>query len=265
MKVINNVSIGADPELFLAKEGEVISAEGLIGGTKKEPKLISDEGHAIQEDNVMAEFNIPACNNVDDFVSNITFVKDHIKTLASLYGLEVSPLASATLKKKYLKTPQAKKFGCDPDYNVYTEDENNPVEATTKLRTCGGHIHVGYDNPSVEQSTKIIFAMDICLGLPSLALDTDDRRREMYGKAGAFRFKSYGVEYRTLSNFWIHSELLTKWAFNNTIKAIEMVNSGEIDIILDKYKDSIKEAIDDNNKDLAIDLINKIKVIKKVK
>ena len=45
--------------------------------------------------------------------------------------------------------------------------------------------------------------MDYTLGLDSLLLDSDTRRRSMYGRAGSFRFKEYGIEYRTLSNFWI--------------------------------------------------------------
>ncbi len=36
--------------------------------------------------------------------------------------------------------------------------------------------------------------------------DKDTERRGMYGKAGAFRPKPYGVEYRTLSNAWLSND-----------------------------------------------------------
>jgi hypothetical protein len=73
----------------------------------------------------------------------------------------------------------------------------------------------------------------------------------MYGKAGAFRFKKYGVEYRTLSNFWIQSEELMRWAFNKTIEAIELVNSGVITEIDKKFGQQIQTVINNNDKEKA--------------
>lgn len=258
--MIKNISIGADPELFLEKEGEIISAEGLIGGTKYEPLAISDKGHFIQEDNVMAEFNIPPCKTAEELVYNIEFVKDYLEVLANMKGATLNYSASATLDRKYLKTPQAKEFGCMPDYNVYSKRTQSVTNKRTDFRTCGGHIHIGFDDPDQETSENVVLAMDAVLGLKSIFIDTDDKRREMYGKAGSFRFKTFGVEYRTLSNFWIASEELIKWAFDNTIKAIELVNSGGIEHIKTLSTD-IETAINENNKELAIVLLEKIEEI----
>jgi hypothetical protein len=259
--MIKNVTLGADPELFLEKDGEVVSAEGLIGGTKEEPKAISEEGHCIQEDNVMIEFNIPASKTAVEFRDNINFVKDYLSALATIQGGKLNFSASAELDTKYLQTDQAKLFGCDPDYSVHLKRQNTPPESTGSLRTCGGHIHVGYDNPSQEVSEKIIYAMDFVLGLESINLDPDDRRREMYGNAGCFRFKEYGVEYRTLSNFWITTNELMEWAFNSTLKAIELVNSGVIDLLIKDYAKAVKIVIDNNDKEAAkllLKVVNKI-------
>lgn len=261
-KLVSNISLGADPELFLYKNGEIISAEGLIGGTKQKPKLISDKGHAIQEDNVMIEFNIPPSRSCNEFKDNINFVLSYLTTLAEVHNAELRIIASAELDKKYLNTKQAKLFGCDPDFNVYLKDINKSPNSSSTLRTCGGHIHIGYDEPSFETSEKIIYAMDVILGLESINLDKDDRRREMYGNAGCFRVKDYGVEYRTLSNFWLQNDNLIDWAYNKTLEAIELVNSNEIDDIVDKYGEDIKKAIDTNDKKLANKLIKNIKKIK---
>lgn len=256
--------IGADPELFLERGGQIVSAEGMIGGTKEAPFPISTLGHAIQEDNVMVEFNIPASEAREEFVDNINFVKEYLTTLASTRRCTLNTLASAELDPRYLNTLQAMEFGCQPDFNVYTRRTNPRPSPSGNLRTCGGHIHVGYFNPEDEISALIIKAMDITLGLPSLELDKDDRRREMYGKAGAFRFKPYGVEYRTLSNFWIFSDELTAWAFEQTQKAIEMVNNGTIQNIDKKYFANVRLAINENNKNLAKELISE-KLEKKIK
>lgn len=260
--MIENITIGADPELFVEKDKEIISVEGMIGGTKIAPKIISDEGHAIQEDNVMVEFNIPPSETADDFTDNLNHVLEHLETLLELQGCKLNYSASAELDPKYLKTEQARMFGCDPDFNVHLKEVNIPPNPETTLRTAGGHIHVGYNNPNQEDSENIIYAMDITLGLPSVALDKDNRRKEMYGLAGCFRFKDYGVEYRSLSNFWLETDELKQWAFNQTIKAIELVNSGLIPEIIEKFGSDIKKAIDNNKNDIALATLVEIEKIK---
>jgi hypothetical protein len=252
--MIKSIQIGADPELFLERDGEIISAEGLIGGTKAKPKAISKQGHCIQEDNVMVEFNIPPCETEEEFVDNINYVKEFLEVLASLQNSILNFSSSAILDKKWLKTDQAKEFGCDPDWNVYLKAPNKAPKSSTLMRTCGGHIHIGYESPTMEKSELIVFAMDAVLGLESICLDKDDQRRTMYGKAGSFRFKDYGVEYRTLSNFWIRDDTSIKWAFNKTMDAIELVNSGVIEQVIEKYGDAIESAINMNNRESAINL-----------
>jgi len=122
-----------------------------------------------------------------------------------------------------------------------------------------GHIHVGYPNADQDTSEKIVKAFDIFCTLPSLLIDNDERRREMYGKAGAFRFKEpWGLECRALSNFWIHSEELTRWVYKQTIKAVECVLDGDIDELIEMYSEQVVEAINTNNKELAQQLLSDI-------
>lgn len=258
MKKVENVLIGADPELFIKKDGEIISAEGTIGGSKHSPVPIIGEGYAIQEDNVMVEFNIPACSTKESFSDAIGEVLDYLEVKYAMDNATLEIIPSARLDQKFLNTKQAKLFGCEPDFNVYLKDVNKSPSSKTNLRVCGGHIHIGYSDPSFSISEEIVQAMDIVLGLESVLLDTDTERKKMYGKAGSFRPKEYGVEYRTLSNFWIKTQSLREWAFTSTMKAIELVNEGSVSTILEKYQSSIIEAINTNNKDLATKLINEI-------
>lgn len=256
---VQNFTIGADPELFLEKNGEIISAEGIIGGTKTEPKPISDEGHAIQEDNVMVEFNIPPSKSVDEFRDNINYVKDYLTTLCSLTpGMALNYSVSNEFDEKVLSTKQAKMFGCEPSFNAYLKRMNPRPSANTNWRSCGGHIHIGYDNPNQKTTELIIFAMDMILGLQSLNMDSDTVRKKSYGKAGEFRFKPFGGEYRVLSNFWIENDDLITWAYESTAMAIDLVNSDIIYELIEEYSDSVKKAIDNMDKDLANDLLLKI-------
>ncbi len=189
----------------------------------------------------MVEFNIPPSATRLEFTDNINYVLDYLTLHAKQFDCTLDISASNELDKKYLNTKQAKMFGCDPDFNVYLKEPNNPPSPKSSLRTAGGHIHIGFENPDLEISEKIIYAMDMTLGLESITLDPDDRRREMYGKAGCFRIKEYGVEYRTLSNFWIGSDELMKWAFDKTMEAIELVNSGTVNSILSRLESRIKK------------------------
>ena len=115
------------------------------------------------------------------------------------------------------------------------------------------HIHIGYDNPDKETNFNIIKQMDLYLGVPSIILDTHAERRQLYGKAGCFRHKKYGVEFRTLSNFWLFSPELILWAATNSLIAAS--NFKTID-----DQDLIISCINDNNVELARHLVNKYSV-----
>lgn len=253
--IVKNVLIGADPEMFLFSNlhNKFVPVCGLVGGTKKEPLAITSFGHAVQEDNVMVEYCIPACNTAEKFVEEINFTKNHInETILKPLNLTAKCVASAYFTEEDLKSPQAQEFGCDPDYNAYTLLENTVGRGNPLLRTAGGHIHVGYDNPDPDVSVNIIKAMDLFLGLPSLILDVDTERRKMYGKAGAYRLKRYGVEYRVLSTFWTDNSKFIKWAFDSTMKAVDFVNIGGIIT----NENEIEDIINTSNSDAALEVLN---------
>jgi hypothetical protein len=252
--MIRNITIGADPEVFLMNKDtkEIISAEGIIEGTKKRPKRVTDKGHCLQLDNVLAEFGIPPSTSEAEFYHNINYMLNYINENTP-DEVQVAIKASAELDRKYLGTRNARTFGCDPSFNAWTGKINEAPCAEGNLRSAGGHIHVGYADHTEEQSVEIIKAMDLFLGVPSVFMDKDIERKMLYGSAGECRFPRWGVEYRTLSNFWLDSPELIKWAFNNTMKAIEFVNSGE-EIDSDTQK-SIIDAINYNDEAEAAHLV----------
>jgi len=111
-----------------------------------------------------------------------------------------------------------------------------------------GHIHIGYSDHNMDLNMRIIQSMDLFLGVPSILLDTDEDRRKMYGKAGEFRHKSYGVEYRVLSNFWLQSEEHVEWVFKNIYRALEFAENNTID---SETRSIILDTINNTNKDSA--------------
>lgn len=234
---LKNIKIGADPEMFIKEinSNKIVPCVGVLGGTKEKPlELIKgNPDFLIQEDNVMAEFCIPPASTAADFAGNIAYaislVNNQLKYNIPI-GLTTEIKPSHIFDEDQLASDQAKRFGCDPDYNVYTLEQNMPIsDMEIRMRTCGGHVHVGYDDPNEETSLAIVKAMDLFLGVPSILMDTDKKRRSMYGKAGCFRLKKYGVEYRTLSNFWIKNPILSSWVFQNTMLAINSIDNLKID------------------------------------
>lgn len=267
MKKYTDILVGADIELFLQHRHtkEIISAEGYIKGSKDVPYCFDDsnEYFATSLDNVLAEFSIPPSRTVDEFIANIN------KSLAFINNT-IPPdfctvaLPSARLKSRYLRTKQAQRFGCEPDYNAYHGHENLKPQCDDKnLRSAGGHIHIGYADPveynhydyvGTEEHCNLIKALDLFVGVPSIIMEPDNKRKELYGKAGAFRPKSYGVEYRTVSNFYLEKPELTNWVFQSSKDAINWLNAGnEIDKGLGSI---IERVINTNNKKEAAEIID---------
>jgi hypothetical protein len=249
--LVNKVTVGADIEVFLQDKDtkQIVSAEGIIQGSKDSPFQFKDGGFATSLDNVMAEFNIPPAKDADEFHRNISEALAYIQS-AIPNNLVTLAMPSAYIDPRWLQTDNAKMFGCEPDYSVWNYGQmNDKPNSETNLRSCGGHIHIGYQKPSMDVSSMIIRAMDIFIGLPSIIQEPDNERKMLYGKAGAFRYKRYGAEYRTVSNYYLNSPILTKWAFNNTLLATEFVNR-ESPISMEEAE-AIQAAINLNDKALA--------------
>jgi hypothetical protein len=216
--------LGCDPELFLQNNvGRLISSIGLIGGSKDFPMPIG-EGCAVQEDNVAVEFNTPPCASAAEFIKSIQFNLDYLTERAKEMDLQLCIKPSGEFDDEQLDNEAAQEFGCEPDYNAWNGGRQNPRPSAPNknLRSAGGHIHIETDLPCLD----VVKAMDLFVGCPMIEFDTDTQRRELYGKAGAFRKKAYGVEYRTSSNAWIASPDRIQWAWDQTQKAIEFVKNG---------------------------------------
>lgn len=264
MGKILNVTLGADPEVFLQTlNGEPQSSEGIIPGTKEEPTVISEAGHAIQPDNVMCEFNIPPVIDEDSWVRELQFCLNYIR---DEYGYPVATVPSMEFPPEALSTEQGKQFGCSPDFSAWSTMPFEPPVPPKKMRYAGGHIHVGWDKPDEEVGHELVRAMDLFLGVPAVLMDEDHARKSFYGNPGRMRPTSYGVEYRTLSNFWLQSEALMRWAFQQTQQAISFVNEGKE--ISQDLAESILTAIDTIDPEIAEEIceefsINRVYNVKK--
>ena len=223
--------VGSDPELFIGTpEGKVISAIGKFGGTKEEPLRVIRKGFSIQEDNVLLEYNTPPAKSVGAFGKYQAEIRDYLGEQVDKLGFKILPIASASLEGDQLADPRAWVFGCDPDYNVWTGEMNpKPHSPDETLRSAGGHVHVGVIGLTVRDKIRLGRLLDLFVGTTLSQIDPDKRRRELYGKAGAIRFKPYGLEYRTPSNFWTFSEQGQAIVWDGVRRAVSSLGAFHID------------------------------------
>lgn len=230
------VLVGADPELFMRNpnNNQFVSAHNRVPGTKYEPFKVPNG--AIQVDGTALEFNIDPAHSVDEFVANIKSVKQTLESYVPGFNVVAEPVALYDEHYWIFEVPaEAQTLGCDPDFNAWTEEQNPPPNPGNKpFRTASGHVHIGwttdmdvYDKDHYLLCCKMARQMDYYLGIYSLLYDTDPTRRELYGKAGAFRPKPYGVEYRVLSNRWLASDSLMKWVYNAVQAGVTAGFNGE--------------------------------------
>ena len=185
---------------------------------------------------------------------------------------------------------EAKRFGCAPSIQLYTGKPSKITvdPAKYRKRSAGGHIHFGSSMSEYDRHRPIlefthakprlaVRILDIVLGNTMVMIDRDEgqvERRKVYGKAGEYRLPPHGLEYRTLSNFWLRNyqlmSMVYSWGrFGINIGANIYFNEkqdpdtrSEYRILLDTVnKDDVEKAINTNDFDLAKSIWDKIKYI----
>jgi len=231
---LNNVGIsatlGGDPEFFVAnKGGKILGSDSFFPGKGKPLVLEGTSSNTPQDkvlklffDGIQAEMNIGVQHCREYLAANVRkcFMKaiEVIEKKNREHQIVLKP--SVEVAKSVIKNadPEARRFGCAPDFNAYTLTTNtSEIDATNHpYRYAGGHIHLGVSSPYVKKSSgegkmakteeghlRIIRLLDLILGIPCVLLDDSEEARRR--RAGCFRPTPYGVEYRTPSCWWIKS------------------------------------------------------------
>lgn len=253
------ILVGCDPEVFVKQNGEFKSAFGLIKGDKKNPQKVKNG--AVQVDGMALEFNIDPAASEDEFCFNVQDVFNTMCKMVPGYEVVATPVAHFDLSYMKSQPKEALELGCDPDYNAWSSRVNVKPNGDRPMRTASGHVHIGWcDGADINSADHIrrcelvVKQLDFFLGLPSLAYDKDVLRREMYGKAGCYRPKPYGVEYRTLSNAWLKSESLMRWVYRATKAGVEKVMDG---VMLEDEFGDIQDIINNSDAKKANAIIRK--------
>lgn len=223
-------TFGSDPELVLFLEDKPKSAIDYIDGDTNE--RINIKNHEFYYDNVLAECAVSPAKSKKEFVQNL-------KECLQIFSGLVSPCklvaqASVDFPKSELNHQHARTVGCAKDFCAYEmKQKEGPLKEISEgtLRSCGGHIHLGDEFLANDGPEPIlaVYMLDLFVGVPSVWLDKDPtskKRRKLYGHAGRYRVKPYGIEYRSLSNFWVKSPELSELVYDLCMFSLDFVQDG---------------------------------------
>jgi len=215
----------SNPYPKVRSHANIVPCVGLIDGTKDKHFIPKGwpEGFALHEDNVSLELTIPVCEAAKEFAkairTGLTLTQDYIikeHNLCINRGTQWHEFTNTQLL-----SGQAKTFGCEPDYNAYQMGQiRDLVPDFGKLRTAGAHIHIGGDFKCPDWVAALFLELYLYTYVDNKILyKSTDKRMKWYGQPGIFRSKPYGIEYRSLGNFWVNSNPL----LNSIAPAIEEV------------------------------------------
>lgn len=228
--VSGSISMGGDPEFFIAnKMGKILNADAYFPG-KENPIIVNSRGDCKSKmffDGIQAEMAVAFNVCREFFADNIRYCwMKAIERIPAGHKIVLKPAAKIQKEIIEVAHPEARRFGCAPDFNAYTRSINTPEmdAARHPFRYAGGHIHIGLadfryrarNDPYLkicsteEGHLRVIKLFDLLVTIPTLLLDNSPgavRRRSKYGKAGCFRPTPYGVEYRTPSCWWLRSPM----------------------------------------------------------
>jgi hypothetical protein len=223
---------GGDPEFFIGDpSGGILNSDKFFPGKDKPIQVMrAGESNPIGKvyfDGIQAELGFSHSNCRETVISRIAMTLAAAQNKIAENKIILKP--AVRVKKSVIDQadPQARIFGCAPDFNAYTRSVNTPpMDASRHLyRYAGGHVHIGIssygklDSASMkdpENHLAFVKAFDLIVSLPLLALDNapgSKLRRTKYGKAGCFRPTPYGLEYRTPSCWWLQSPISASLVF----------------------------------------------------
>ena len=266
--------LGSDPEFFVKREKNIISASDLFPDKFTKMQL-DDKGKEVFYDGIQAEINVPPSESIRNIVETMNETLKLLTEFVESKGCQIVIAPAVDVDQEVLeKAPEeAVIFGCDVDFNAYTKKPNPTHRNMTKhlIRYAGGHLHLGFNH--IEKLYELIYykmevvefiqLMDAVVGVPCVLLDRSGKnlaRRKFYGKAGCFRTTEYGVEYRTLSNFWLKSPVFTDIVHRLSRMALRIALANMSKWVFRNVSlHTIKKAINSNDFSLASQIVSRLK------
>lgn len=212
-------SLGCDPEIFIVKEtGRVRKRKAIIGSEAVIPEAglpansAYPQSNVLVRDGVQVELHPPPDTCRASISNSLTYLFNaldaRLRTLGQGFKVDFSTVVTVGKRDLAKLSEASRKLGCQPSLNIYGDKTVEIDGATYMKRSAAGHIHFG--SPHITAGNvkpeRLVRLCDVILGNTFVLLDRDPgaaERRKHYGRAGEYRLPKHGLEYRTLSNFWL--------------------------------------------------------------
>jgi len=234
------VYIGSDPEIFLVKDGAVIGSE----------KVIPEDGLRIENgshyfgpevvlDGVQVELNPRAGASSQYLAKEISnafkALKAHLEKTPEV-AVCFNTVVDVTQAELDSLSEKSRRFNCKPSRNFYglkSSLMDKGFDSTKYLkRHASGHFHLGLSAPiynqKVDERDRVVPPLDLLAGNTGTIIDRDPgavERRVYYGLPGEYRLPKHGLEYRTLSNFWLRAHPLYDLMSGLCVMAVSLVHT----------------------------------------
>jgi hypothetical protein len=254
-------TIGTDAECFFERDGQVIPADNLLPPEEAALDVAGVPG-AVFFDGIQAELR-SSSNGCRAFVlDNVRHAMQKLdqvgRTAEAILDFSGAREITADILAM-VRDPRATRFGCEPHQSARLGGgvDRIKVKLEEQLITyAGAHIHLGSSwIRTAEKRLRVARVADVIMNLPLVMIEdpvSDALRRQVYGKAGCYRDKPYGVELRTPSSQLLKHPALLSFAMGLARLAHDAVASDVDDMVLQLVDlEAVIHAIDTIDKKTA--------------
>lgn len=247
------MKIGIEIERPVFRKGKPVTLPWLQHD--KEAPLVVD-GNAYHKDASMLEIAMRPANSVKELVALAAEADKQAKSLLptghTMRFMTAVEYADAELEAD----PYASEMGCSPSMCIHEGTPETPEAFADNVRYGGCHVNIETTTPAEVMT----LALDCVLGLFSVInFESDDpeshaTRRRCYGRAGEYRPRDFGVEYRTLPNVAASPKNLPKvWALTEYAASIDPVQAGWV-----AFMERVADAINTSDREAAEQLVTEL-------
>ena len=233
---MEHFTVGVEREMPVYVNNVAVPAQLLIPQYTKESPL-QVNGGTMHHDCSLLEFTTPPCasggNLRDsyvrqyDYVHGVLLATEDVRRRAadvvgeSVRSIKLSSHTAATFSQvEFMNQPENRELGCSPSRNAYGSRPIRPEGYADTKRFGGTHLNISTPETTSAEDRSLVMAVDVAFAMPHMFKCNDvydeQLRRELYGRAGEYRRKDFGIEFRVLS-----SNFLSTYSLHSVYHALK--------------------------------------------